>query len=194
MSTNLTELDAALDDVEAHGLREAANVGAAIAALAVAGPAAATTGAPASRGTESALVSSDASRSTQLVQNYFERVWAGDFGAADELTAPGFTIRGPLIAGSGECERIAQAVERYTRAFPDMRFEILEISGAGDSVSIRWVAQGTHEGVLFGLKATGATLKVEGTTTYTLRGRLITEEVYDFDLAALLEQLGGSGR
>jgi steroid delta-isomerase-like uncharacterized protein len=76
-------------------------------------------------------------------------------------------------------------------AFPDFRLEKIVLLVDGRRHADRWVMTGTHSGELFGIEATGRTVRVEGSTFTTLDDDgLVIEDVHFTDGAALAAQLG----
>lgn len=77
------------------------------------------------------------------------------------------------------------------QAFPDLRLERITLVIDGDRHADRWLMTGTHLGELFGIPATGRTVRVEGATFTRLGSNgLVVEDVHLTDRAALLAQLG----
>jgi steroid delta-isomerase-like uncharacterized protein len=76
-------------------------------------------------------------------------------------------------------------------AFPDFRLERLALVIDGERHADRWVMTGTHRGELFGIPATGKTVRLEG-ATFTRLGPdgLVVEDIHHTDFAALMAQLG----
>ena len=76
-------------------------------------------------------------------------------------------------------------------AFPDFRLERIVLIVDGDRHADRWVMTGTHRGDLFGIAATGRSVRVEGATFTRLGpGGLVVEDVHYVDYSGLLAQLG----
>jgi steroid delta-isomerase-like uncharacterized protein len=76
-------------------------------------------------------------------------------------------------------------------AFPDFRLERIVLIVEGERHADRWVMTGTHRGTLFGLPATGRSVRVEGATFTRLDADgLVTEDVHLTDFAGLMAQLG----
>jgi steroid delta-isomerase-like uncharacterized protein len=76
-------------------------------------------------------------------------------------------------------------------AFPDFRLERIVLLVDGDRHADRWVMTGTHRGDLFGIAATGRSVRVEGATFTRLGPQgLVVEDVHYVDYAGLLAQLG----
>ena len=76
-------------------------------------------------------------------------------------------------------------------AFPDLRLERVALVIDGTSHADRWVMTGTHRGELYGIPATGKSVRVEG-STFTRLGAdgLVVEDVHFADLAGLFRQIG----
>jgi steroid delta-isomerase-like uncharacterized protein len=76
-------------------------------------------------------------------------------------------------------------------AFPDFRLERIVLVVDGERHADRWVMTGTHRGALFGIPATGRSVRVEG-ATFTRMGAhgLVVEDVHYVDFAGLMRQLG----
>lgn len=78
-------------------------------------------------------------------------------------------------------------------AFPDFHLERVDLLIDGERHADRWIMTGTHRGELFGIPATGRSVRVEG-ATFTRMGAdgLVVEDMHFVDTAGLLAQLGGS--
>lgn len=76
-------------------------------------------------------------------------------------------------------------------AFPDFHLERVALVIDGACHADRWAMTGTHRGELFGIPATGRTVRVEG-ATFTRLGPdgLVVDDVHLTDLAGLLRQIG----
>ena len=80
-------------------------------------------------------------------------------------------------------------IERYLRAFPDMRFMEGQTVRQDDRLAVRWKAQGTHLGRLLNIPPTGRTFTVQGVSFLTFKDNLIVRGEYIWDLAELLRCL-----
>jgi steroid delta-isomerase-like uncharacterized protein len=98
---------------------------------------------------------------------------------SDTLPSP---LRGP--------EAVKQSVRMYVGAFSDLHFEIEQIMAAGDFVTMRWVATGTHDGELMGIPPTRKRAVTHGCTVEEFRnGKAVREWVY-WDTGNLVRQIG----
>ena len=86
---------------------------------------------------------------------------------------------------------IRARAEALLTAFPDFRLERVVLIVDGDRHADRWIMTGTHRGELFGIPATGRSVRVEG-ATFTRLGAdgLVAEDVHHVDYTGLMAQLG----
>jgi steroid delta-isomerase-like uncharacterized protein len=188
------ELRVHTEEVEPHGLKEVVSVGAVVAALAggVAGTAAAAGSGAGTDSPNAVLVSPDVAPDVEVAQMYFDQVWSGNPDGGERLGVNGYEIFGPQAdTDQGGCtKRIAAIVDEYRQGFPDLHFDVQNVTADGDTVTLDWVATGTHRGTFWGIEPTSVDAKVAGSTTYTFENGSITREVYRFDVAGLFAQLG----
>ena len=85
---------------------------------------------------------------------------------------------------------LAQFMSVYVTAFPDLHFEIQQQLADGDFVVTRWVATGTHQGVLMGIPPTGRRAVTQGCTVSQFRGGKGVHDWIYWDSGNLLRQLG----
>lgn len=86
---------------------------------------------------------------------------------------------------------IAGVVQVYQNAFTDAHWEVLDVvAGEGDSVTVRWIGSGTHDGPLGPIPPTGKHVTVRATTHFKLRDGKITAMYDAWDALALMQQLG----
>lgn len=133
-----------------------------------------------------------------LLRDLHEQVWSyGNYGAVERLVAPQYTIHsdpgdaweGQTLDREGYAERV-----RYSRnAFPDLVFTLEQVFGAAERVAVRWSAEGTHEGALRGLPATGRRLRFTGQTIYELKQGQVAGHWQVVDRLGFLEQFRGAG-
>ncbi len=85
---------------------------------------------------------------------------------------------------------ISQAVDRYLRAFPDLRFVGEDVVVQGDRAVVVWTAHGTHGGKLMHIPPTGRKIAVRGISVLTIENGKITRGLYVWDAAGLLRAIG----
>jgi steroid delta-isomerase-like uncharacterized protein/uncharacterized protein (TIGR02246 family) len=128
----------------------------------------------------------------EVVRQLFEDVYSkGDLYALERLLAT--TVRALESALPSPVEGIAPYranVERYRRAFPDLKFRVVDLVAEGERVAARWLASGTHQGELMGMPPTGRFVSdVSGSSVFRLSGGKIVDEQSTWDVAGLLRQL-----
>ena len=81
-------------------------------------------------------------------------------------------------------------MERYLRAFPDLRFVEEEIVVQDNRAVLVWTAHGTHGGKLMRIPPTGRKIAVRGTSVLTVEDGKVTRGLYVWDVAGLLRTIG----
>lgn len=87
-------------------------------------------------------------------------------------------------------DHLVQAILAYRAAFPDMRMSFDDQIADGDKVVTRWTANGTHQGQLDAIPATGRLARISGIFIHQLTDGEITQTWTSFDRLGLLQQLG----
>ena len=126
-------------------------------------------------------------------RRFFEEVFGkGNLNVLDEIVAKDHVNSGPgAISGlPNGPEGSKQFVTAYRNAFPDVHFTIDDQIAEGDKVVTRWTAQGTHQGELAGLPATGKSSTVSGIVVDRLVNGKIAESWSIFDEFGMMQQLG----
>jgi predicted ester cyclase len=102
--------------------------------------------------------------------------------------------------GSGAAERLIadetlrQRVAAFKSAFPDLRVTTHDLVAEGDLVAGRFTGRATHAGVFEGCPATGRVWTAGCTALYRVEGGCITDSWVNWDLLAVMEQLGAVHR
>jgi steroid delta-isomerase-like uncharacterized protein len=115
----------------------------------------------------------------------------GDLDLVDEIVSPDYVIfdnaRIEPVRGR---DNLKQAVTGMRTAFPDFTVTVDEQIAEGDTVVTRWSATGTHQGVVFGLAATGRAVTMAGIDIERFVDGQIAEVRSSWDALGLLQQLG----
>jgi steroid delta-isomerase-like uncharacterized protein len=85
---------------------------------------------------------------------------------------------------------VRKIVADFMRAFPDLRFEILDIFGEGDRVLTRMTARGTHRGWYLGYPPTNKKIECAVMGVSRLADGKIVEHWGVTDELAMMGQLG----
>ena len=114
----------------------------------------------------------------------------GDLESSLRFTAPHATLNGQPMGREGDKHR----AEMLAEAFPDQRYDILEMVAEGDRLVVRWRMTGTHQGDLAGptmtIPATGKSIDIWGMSMYRIQDGMAEEIWESFDMMEFLGQLG----
>jgi hydroxyacylglutathione hydrolase len=127
-----------------------------------------------------------------IARAYFERLGRADSDAPRRFYAPGAQGHIHGVAGPVGADGVAAFFEEIFDAFPDWRFDILDLIAEGERAAVRWRARGTFAGPgsFLGFEPTGARVDLEGLDTVWVRdGRLQRVEAY-MNGAEMARQLG----
>jgi predicted ester cyclase len=129
-----------------------------------------------------------------VARRWFEEIFAGgNLALLDEVVAPGYRNHDPYAPPGGwpsGPEGARTLIQTYRTAFPDVRFEILDLVAEGDRVVTRWSATATHGGPLGAAPPTGRKVAITGTNLKRFTAGKVAEEWANFDYHNLLRQLG----
>lgn len=75
--------------------------------------------------------------------------------------------------------------------FPDIQWALDELVLDDDKVAARFTMTGTHQGLFFGVPATGRQIRVKAINIYHFLNGQIVEEYGQPDLLGLMQQIGG---
>ncbi|GHB69581.1 hypothetical protein GCM10010306_074140 [Streptomyces umbrinus] len=76
------------------------------------------------------------------------------------------------------------------KAFLDLEWTVEDMRAEGDTVAVRYVMTGTHQGPFAGVEATGKAIRAESMAFYRLAGGKIVEERAQLDMLGILQQMG----
>ena len=115
-----------------------------------------------------------------VVRRYLAEVLgANDASAADALIAS---------------EPFRQRVDAFRAAFPDLAVDTQLLIAEGDLVALRVTGRGTHRGPFQGIPPTGRAWTATCIGMYRVQAGAIVEAWVNWDLLAILEQIGGVRR
>lgn len=116
----------------------------------------------------------------EIVRRYLSDVLgAGDLSALEDLVSDG-DLRSRVLS--------------FRRAFPDLAITSGLFLSEGDLVAVHITARGTHRGFFQGVPPTGRAWAAGCTAVYRVRNRRIVDAWVNWDLLAILEQIGGIRR
>jgi predicted ester cyclase len=122
-----------------------------------------------------------ATGTAEVARSYFEAVGRQDLDAMEAHYEPGGggPIHGLVELRVGDNYR--QWFGNLFRAFPDWKFEILDIVAEGERAAVEWHATGTFSGDarFEGMEPNGAAVDVKGCDIVTVRdGRMVDNQAY----------------
>ena len=125
-----------------------------------------------------------------VVLRYVEEVWNGhDLDAIDDLVSPHYVNH---AARTEEYQRggSIRAVQWLLSVFPDHRFEVEDAASDGETVALRGIMTGTHEGELEGMAPTGERVAVKQSHWFRVVDGKVAEHWAVRDDLGMLQQLG----
>ena len=126
--------------------------------------------------------------SRRLLEEAFN---SGNLDVVDELVSPEFVNHDAAQPEPAVGIEAAKAsIQGYRDAFPDLRIAIELQVAEGEYVTTQWTAQGTNQGDLMGMPATGKQATVTGITIDRIVDGRIVESWTNWDTLGLLQQLG----
>jgi steroid delta-isomerase-like uncharacterized protein len=130
---------------------------------------------------------------TEEVARQFIQAWnAGQRHVVDDLAAPDLVVsythypepyHGP--------EAFKEMLAKTHHFFPDLSIEVRNVVADGNQAFVRWMYRGTFQnGEMFGISASGQSVKVTGMTIHEIEGGAVKREEGVVDNLALMQQLG----
>lgn len=124
-------------------------------------------------------------RFNEGLNDYFR---TGDLSKLLDAVHP--NVRFNLPNMPADLEGIKQVLPAFRGAFPDFHLTTSDMIAEGDLVAYRVSWTGTHKGELFGIPATGKTVKVTETHFDHVVSGKIMEHAGDWDQMGMMQQLG----
>lgn len=126
-----------------------------------------------------------------IVRRLYEEVWnQRNLEVAKELIAPSHAVQLFDAADSGVGpEAYARNVVQFVRAFPDLKFKVMDMVAEDEKVVILWNISGTHRGEFRGIAPTGKKVSVDGITISQLADGKIMDSYVSLDLWSMMQQL-----
>jgi len=127
-----------------------------------------------------------------IVRRMYEEVWnKRNLEVAKELIAPSHAMQLIDLPDSGiGPEAYARNMVQFVRAFPDLKFTVLDMVAENEKVVALWNITGTHKGEFRGIAPTGKKVSVDGITINQLADGKIMDSYVSLDLWSMMQQLG----
>ena len=127
----------------------------------------------------------------QMVRKAFEAFSTGDMSLIDASTAEDAVTHDPALPDDPRGpEGFKQVVQGFRTAFPDLSLTVEEQCSDGDLVCTRWRSEGTNDGELMGMPATGKHVVVTGLSMDRVQDGKVVESWNQWDNAGMMQQLG----
>jgi hydroxyacylglutathione hydrolase len=127
----------------------------------------------------------------EVARSYFEALESPDLDRLASHWAPGGLDRIAPIGDLRAPDEIRPFFGELFAAFPDMRFEILDVIAGESKVAVRWRTTGTFCGGRFqGIDPNGARLELEGIDMLTVEDGLIRRNDAYYDGSQFARQIG----
>jgi predicted ester cyclase len=126
-----------------------------------------------------------------IIRRWFEEVINEKrLDRADELVAQDYVDHGALPGQAPGLTGAKQKWGMYITAVPDLHSWSEDMVAEGDEVAVRWTAEGTHQGELLGVSATGKEFRFTGLSICRLAEGKMAEQWEEWDKLDLMRQLG----
>ena len=132
-----------------------------------------------------------AENNKQLMNRFVEFINTANEQLANELISSDakFYVPGQPEPMRGPAGYLA-IIGMMRSGFPDIQWTLQEMVAENDKVAVRFIMQGTHQGVFFGVAPTGKPIQVQAINFYRFSNGQIIEEYGQPDLLGLLQQIG----
>jgi predicted ester cyclase len=136
-------------------------------------------------------IQSTVATNKEFVREFVQRVFnEHNPDVASEYYLPEATWHGGILGTVEGIENVIGVLRGSIGAFPDLHATELDMVAEQDTVVVRLVVEGTHEGNLFGIPATSRRVRWDAVDIYRLSDGKIAEEWAADDTAAVLYQVG----
>ena len=144
------------------------------------------------RFTPSTLARMQAAQNKALMQQIYDAFNSGDYSALYDVIAPDAIEHEPMPGVEAETApaRVEQWVNGFRAAFPDIRFDVLDMRAEGDRVYTHFAMRGTHRGDFMGIPATGNRIDVPAVDIVRFEDDRAVEHWGMAHETAMMQQLG----
>lgn len=128
----------------------------------------------------------------RVAREYFQGLGRADSSTPQRLYAPGAQTHIHGVVGPTGADGMKAFFDEVFAAFPDWRFEVLDLVAEGERAAVRWRARGTFAGpgTFQGFAPTGTRIDLEGQDMLWVRDERIQRVEAYMNGAELARQLG----
>jgi steroid delta-isomerase-like uncharacterized protein len=120
-----------------------------------------------------------------------EFLTTGDAASGEEFLSPDVVLHFAGHQQRGRDTYLA-VVAATADTFEDLVWTVEEMVADGDAVAVRYTMTGTHRGDFAGVPPTGKAVVAQSMAFYRLADGKIVEERAQFDMLAILQQIGAA--
>jgi steroid delta-isomerase-like uncharacterized protein len=127
----------------------------------------------------------------QLVSQFFETLDRQDTEMMDQLvSSTNYSLHFSGMPPMDWNENKKEFLAPFTKAFPDLRRNIVDMVAEGDKVAVSVNVTGTYKGEFQGIPPTGKQVSFTAMDILTIIDGKITEEWATADMMGLMQQIG----
>jgi steroid delta-isomerase-like uncharacterized protein len=127
----------------------------------------------------------------QLVSQFFETLDRQDTEMMDQLvSSTNYSLHFSGMPPMDWNENKKEFLAPFTKAFPDLRRNIVDMVAEGDKVAVSINVTGTYKGEFQGIPQTGKQVSFTAMDILTIIDGKITEEWATADMMGLMQQIG----
>jgi steroid delta-isomerase-like uncharacterized protein len=127
----------------------------------------------------------------QLVSQFFETLDRQDTEMMDQLvSSTNYSLHFSGMPPMDWNENKKEFLAPFTKAFPDLRRNIVDMVAEGDKVAVSINVTGTYKGEFQGIPPTGKQVSFTAMDILTIINGKITEEWATADMMGLMQQIG----
>ena len=127
----------------------------------------------------------------QLVSQFFETLDRQDIEMMDQLvSSTNYSLHFSGMPPMDWNENKKEFLAPFTKAFPDLRRNIVDMVAEGDKVAVSINVTGTYKGEFQGIPPTGKQVSFTAMDILTIIDGKITEEWATADMMGLMQQIG----
>lgn len=125
-----------------------------------------------------------------IVRRFWQAFEADDHRTLDEVLATELVAHSSVSPQPLNRDMHLEGVKAFNTAFSDRQFTVDELIAEGDTVATRITMRGVHTGNLQDHQPTHKPMTITGLTIERLQDGQIVERWFNFNVAAVMQQLG----
>lgn len=127
-----------------------------------------------------------------VITAYYDGWNAGSIDSLRQAVSDNFTFTHSVFGDEAnqDVQAFGEFVTTLTTAFPDLKFEVLEETYAGDNVVVKWQANGTNQGFWTHFPPTNNQVSYTGVSVFQMDGSRIASEETFANYHRVLQEVG----